>query len=278
MRFLRPFWPTVKYWMEVEVHVFGFSIAANVLLSFFPFFLVLVWFCRSIGWDAAEQAVYFGMGDLFGREVEQQLRHGINWIPNRFRHFSYTSLLLLLFTANGIFEPMEVALNRCWGVTKHRSFLMNQVVSMGLIFACGSLALLSIVLSAANIESLRANGESSIAAVISVFFYKMAALPVLMLALLLIYWKLPNTEVGWRRMVPVAMAVGLILEAFKYLMKAIWPWFLTKLQVEYGPFYWAVIIVLVSFLASMIVLAGAEWASRGARPAAGISSTPESPR
>ena len=63
MRFLRPFWPTLKYWMEVEVHVFGFSIAANVLLSFFPFLLVLVWFCRSIGWDSAEQAVYFAMSE-----------------------------------------------------------------------------------------------------------------------------------------------------------------------------------------------------------------------
>ena len=27
-------------------------------------------------------------------------------------------MLLLLFTANGIFEPLEVALNRVWGITK----------------------------------------------------------------------------------------------------------------------------------------------------------------
>ena len=160
MRFLRPFWPTLKYWMEVEVHVFGFSIAANVLLSFFPFLLVLVWFCRSIGWDSAEQAVYFAMSDLFGKEVEAQIRSGINWIPNRFQHFSYTSLLLLLFTANGIFEPMEVALNKCWGVKKHRSFFMNQLVSMGLIFACGTLALVSIVLGALNYDFLKAADPS----------------------------------------------------------------------------------------------------------------------
>ena len=92
----------------------------------------------------------------------------------------------------------------------------------------------------------------------------MAAMPVLMLALFLIYWILPNTKVAWRRVVPIAIVVGFVLEAFKYLMKWIWPAFLRKVQFEYGPFYWAVIIVLVSFLASMIVLAGAEWASRGA--------------
>lgn len=267
MRLLRSLWPTLKYWMEVEVHVFGFSIAANVLLSFFPFMLVLVWFCRSIGWDSAEQAVYFAMSDLFGKEVEAQIRHGINWIPNRFQHFSYMSLFLLMFTANGIFEPMEVALNKCWGVKKHRSFLMNQVVSMGLIFACGSLALLSIVLGALNRDFIKATDSSifgTAASWTSIVFFKMAAMPVLMLALFLIYWILPNTKVAWQRVVPIAIVVGLVLEAFKYLMKWIWPTFLRKLQVEYGPFYWSVIIVLVSFLASMIVLAGAEWASRGA--------------
>jgi len=252
--------------MEVEVHVFGFSIAANVLLSFFPFLLVLVWFARSIGWHSAEEAVFFAMGDLFGQEVETLIRKGIDWIPNRFQRFSYTSLLLLLFTANGIFEPMEVALNKCWGVRKHRSFLKNQLVSMGLIFACGSLALLSIVLSALNYEFLRVADSSMIGKSVtwtSIFFLKMAAMPVLMLALFLIYWILPNTKVAWQRVVPIAIVVGFVLEAFKYLMKWIWPWFLRKIQAEYGPFYWAVIVVLVSFFASMIVLAGAEWAARG---------------
>jgi uncharacterized BrkB/YihY/UPF0761 family membrane protein len=257
----------LKYWVEVEVHVFGFSIAANVLLSFFPFLLVLVWFCRSIGWDSAEQAVYFAMSDLFGKEVEDLIRGGINWIPRRFERFSYTSLLLLLFTANGIFEPMEVALNKCWGVKKNRSFFMNQLVSMGLIFACGSLALLSIVLGALNYDFLKTADASVLgksARWVSILVFRMTAMPVLMLALFLIYWILPNTKVAWQRVVPIAIVVGIVLEAFKYLMKWIWPWFLRKVQIEYGPFYWAVIIVLVSFLASMIVLAGAEWAARGA--------------
>jgi membrane protein len=264
---LRKILPTLRYWMEVEVHVFGFSIAANVLLSFFPFLLVLIWFCRAIGWDGAEQAVYFAMGDVFGPEVEKLIRGGINWIPNRFRYFSFTSLFLLLFTANGIFEPLEVALNKCWGVRKNRSYFKNQLISMGLIFACGSLALLSIFLSALNTEFLKnyqGGGLLDAFSWIEIFFFKLVAMPVLMTALFLIYWLLPNTKVNWKRVVPIAISVGIILEAFKYLMKAIWPWFLRKLQIEYGPFYWSVIIVLISFFASMIVLAGAEWAAREA--------------
>jgi membrane protein len=44
------------------------------------------------------------------------------------------SMFLLLLTANGIFEPLEVALNRAWGVAKNRSHFKNQLISLGLIF------------------------------------------------------------------------------------------------------------------------------------------------
>ena len=55
-----------------------------------------------------------------------------------------------MFTANGIFEPLEVALNRVWGIPENRSFVRNQLVSLALIFACGGLALASLMLTALN--------------------------------------------------------------------------------------------------------------------------------
>ena len=257
---MRKLIPTVKYLFEVEVHVYAFSIAANVLLSFFPFLLVLIWFARLAGWNTAEQSVYFAMSDLFGPEVEKQIRGGINWIPNRFSHFSYTSVLLLLFTANGIFEPLEVALNRAWGITENRSFFKNQLISMGLIFACGSLAILSIVLSALSRDYAQTAGP--VLGIMAPFYDKFLSITLTMASLFVIYWVLPNRKIPVARVVPTAITVGLALEALKYILHLIWPWFLRKLQVEYGPFYWAVIIVFVSFLASMIILAGAEWSGR----------------
>ena len=38
--------PTLRYWMKTEVHVYAFSVAANVLLSFFPFLIVSVSLAR----------------------------------------------------------------------------------------------------------------------------------------------------------------------------------------------------------------------------------------
>ena len=59
-------------------------------------------------------------------------------------------MMLLLFTANGIFEPLEVALNRAWGEVKNRSYLKNQLVALGMIFLCGALALASLMLTAST--------------------------------------------------------------------------------------------------------------------------------
>jgi len=83
--------------------------------------------------------------------------------------------------------------------------------------------------------------------------------------LLLIYWKLPNRRVSWREAAPAALVVGLALQAMQYLNLLTWPLWRAKLRREYGPFYYSVSIILWSFLAAMVILAGAEWAARRAR-------------
>ena len=40
--------PTLHYLAKTEVHTFAFSVAANAILSFFPFVLVLMWLVRSV--------------------------------------------------------------------------------------------------------------------------------------------------------------------------------------------------------------------------------------
>lgn len=261
----RLFGPTVRYWMEVEVHVYGFSIAANVLLSFFPFLIVMVSLCRYVlHWNAAEQAIYLALSDLFpdamGEYVVRNLK-AIFWTRGPFQ---LASVFLLFFTANGVFEPLEVALNRALGVAKHRSFLMNQVVSLGLIFACGALVMLSFILTAANQQFLvRLLGvQSTVGTFLASAFFKIAALPISILVLFIIYWLLPNTKIPPVQVVPISIFVGILLEGLKYLIFLVWPWLNHKLTNEYGPFKYSVMIVLFSFLASMIVLAGAEWVGR----------------
>jgi len=85
--------------------------------------------------------------------------------------------------------------------------------------------------------------------------------------LFLIYWLLPNCKVDPVQVAPVAIWVGLALELLKYLNILIRPWMVEKLDREYRMFQYSVTILLGSFVASLIVLAGAEFAARRGRVA-----------
>lgn len=258
--------------METEVHVYAFSMAANVLLSLFPFFIVMVSVCRYVlHWKAAEDAIYLALRDLFPGVVGQFIPYNLARVLNRDGAPQITSLFLLMFTANGVFEPLEVALNKAWGITKNRSFFRNQLVSMGLILVCGGLAFLSFLLTALNLQILRTVGiPDSIGAWMGLAVSKVVAIPLSILALFLVYWRLPNGKVPALGLIPVAVSVGLTLESLKYVSMLVAPALSRKLDREYGPFEYAVTIILWSFIASMIVLAGAEYAARSARERQGL--------
>lgn len=256
-RLVRAVAPTLRYWMQTEVHVFAFSIAANVLLSFFPFLIV----CVSLGTlvfneDTVKRVMDLAVGDFFPSAMGTFMH---NNLP-RAQSVEFLSIFILLFSANGIFEPLEVALNHIWGIRKNRSFLRNQLVSLVLIFLCGTLALLSLALAAVRQSSLTGY---AIERWISIAFFKSAAVPVTVLVLFLIYRYLPNGRPPVHRVLPAAIGVGVLLEVLKSINMLIWPTFDAKLQREYGVFRYSATLIFLSFLTSMLVLGGAEWAARG---------------
>jgi uncharacterized BrkB/YihY/UPF0761 family membrane protein len=255
--------PTATYLMQTEAHVYALAVAASTLLAFYPFLIVMLSFARDIlhsqpVWDA----IYLAIGDFFAGEPGAFFVR--NLLPYMVPKLHLTSMLLLLFTANGIFEPLEVALNRAWGVHVNRSYLKNQLISLGLIFACGGLAMLSLVLTGLNGGWIAgALGQhQKLAQWTAQLVFKLAAVPISMFALFLIYWILPNRVVEPSRVAPVSIVVGLALEGLKYINLMIWPLLSAKLKNEYGIFQHSVTILLWSFVAAMIVLAGAHWTAR----------------
>ncbi len=275
---------TSRYWMQTEVHVYAFSVAANVLLSFFPFLIVSLSMARLVFPEyAVIGAINLALRDYFPDALQQFLLRNLP----RQGPMPAISILLLLFTANGVFEPLEVALNRIWGIHKNRSFVRNQIVSLGLIFVCGALALASLMLTALNQQSFNGSAASLPAwlhsrigggiAVFSLLIFKLAALPLVVLILFLVYRYLPNGRPPLARIVPAAIGVGVMLEVLKYINALAWPAFQQKLAREYGVFQYSASLILLSFLASMLVLAGAEWAARGHRLDA-VAEVTEAPR
>ena len=153
---------TVKYLLRTEVHTFAFSVAANAILSFFPFVLLLMTIIRRVFHSPV-------MYDVVVQLLRDSLPAGqdfvirnLNALVEARNRAQVASLIILLFTSTGIFMPLEVALNRIWGFPSNRSYFGNQLISLGLAFTCGVLALLSVALTAGNIglleSSLRSHG------------------------------------------------------------------------------------------------------------------------
>ena len=258
-------WRTTAIFLaQTEVHVFALSIAASVLLSFYPFLFVLAGLSRSmLSASRTADLIALVTSDFFGQElgsfISRNLLNGSN-VP---RHVTITSAVVLLFTANGVFEPLEVALNRVWGIAENRSYVKNQVLSFGLILLCGAMVMASILLTARNQDYVRQTFHlTQLPPWLTFVSFKVAAVPILVGVLFLVYWILPNRRLPAWPLVRVAVFVGLMLEALKYAFLLLSPWLMAKLSREYGVFQHSVALVLVTFVAAMVVLAGAEWSAR----------------
>lgn len=274
---LDKFRPTLQYWLQTEVHVYALATAASVMLSFFPFLIVMASLCRYVlEWPAGAAAVYAALNEYFPGEMGDFIVNNLRVVVQERGAMQVVSLVLLLFTANGIFVPLEVALNRVWGVAENRSYWRNQGISMVLIFVCGTLALAATIMTGMNPRTFRSlfGQTSPLVEEAGVVAMKLLAIPLTPLLLLLVYWRLPNRRIQVRQVARAALTVGLILQAMQYLNLLTWPLWRGKVRHEYGPFYYSVSIILWSFLGSMVLLAGAEWAARAERErAAGQAGT-----
>jgi uncharacterized BrkB/YihY/UPF0761 family membrane protein len=256
--------PTVSYLFSLESHVYSFAIAANVLLSFFPFLvLVLTLLQHGLQMRGAAEVVYLAVRDFLPEDpgLEEFVIAHLKLAVQSRGQAAVVSALMLVFSSNGIFVPLEVALNRLFGFTADRPYWKNQIISLGLAVACGALALLAAlsVLKAADVLQV-VSGAALLPRTARFLALKLVGIPFSALPLFLVYWALPNGRVPARRALGFAVVVGLLLELGKDLYVLIWP-YLGFRQV-YGPFFISITLLMLGYAAAMVVLAGAELMAR----------------
>jgi len=97
---------------------------------------------------------------------------------------------------------------------------------------------------------------------LNLLMFKLAAIPISILALFLIYWLLPNRKIVPARVAPAAIYVGLILEALKYVNLAVAPFLQAKLEREYASSATRSRSCCGASSPPWWFLAGAEWTAR----------------
>jgi membrane protein len=249
---------TVKYLLRTEVHTFAFSVAANAILSFFPFVVLLMTLIRRVFHSRVMSDVVVELLRDYLPAGQEFVIRNLNAMVNSRHSVQVVSLVILLVTSSGVFMPLEVALNRIWQFQNNRSYFGNQLISLGLAFGSGVLALLSVAMTAGNVALLefllRGHGSGFIR-LVGFVVMKLFAIAASITIFFLIYWLLPNGKVPARAVVSTAVIIGLLSEALKYGYILALPWL--NFAEVYGPFALSVSLMFWAFLSGLLLLAGA---------------------
>jgi membrane protein/epoxyqueuosine reductase len=256
-------WSLARYMAQTEVHTYAFSVAANTILSLFPFIVMMFTIARVVFHSHAMENAIADMIRYFLPTGQEFVTKNMEIVAHARSGVQLASVVMLLISSTGVFLPLEVALNRVWGVTRNRSYLMNQLVSLGLAAGIGTIALLSIAVTAAQRSILRIlffghinNGGFVF---VSHWLLQISAAVASVILFFLIYWILPNRKLPVRAVLPTAVVVGLSWEVAKMLYIGALPWM--DLHSVYGPFSVSVSLMLWAFVTGLLLLAGAHYSA-----------------
>lgn len=251
--------PSIRYIFETEVHAYAFSIAANAYLSFFPFTLILLAICRRwLHWESAYHMV-LQLLQVHLPSGSESVIHNLVIVAQGRPRLQFVSVFMLLFTSSGVFLPLEIALNKVWGFQHNRSFLKNQGVSLILALIMGILAL-SFVLAITPVQSaitflIGWIPPKALLTFVSSVVLEIASVPLVAATYFMIYYILPNGKVPVARVLPAAIATGILSEIGKVIYSLTLPMF--RFRDVYGPFALSVTLLFWAYVGSLILLFGA---------------------
>ena len=256
----------LDYLLDSEVHTYAFSVAANAILSFIPFCVLLYTLAFKIFHSSAMIGVIDAMVNYFlpTHTVDP------NWVARNILFAAIKSsaggiqalsIVMILISCTGIFLPLEVALNQAWGVTKSRNYLMNQMVAFGLAMLMLALGMASIFL---NMEMQKILGfvffhhtDNFVYQGLSYLWLSISTGAASILFFFSIYWTLPNRKVPWRPVLRTAILTGFMWLAARVIFVAVLPHL--NLGDLYGPFYVSVGLLLWAYISGLILFAGAQF-------------------
>ncbi len=266
----------IAYLLDSEVHTFAFSVAANAILSFIPFVILLYTLALRVFHSPPKGPMVVVVNDMVNYFLPS-VTNKQNWLADSLdaaaaassRHgVQALSLVMILISCTGIFLPLEVALNQAWGVVKSRNYLYNQTIAFGLALLMVGLGVASMVV---NVSVDKVLSAALVHDASNWFFkvlnYSYGALSYLWLALstgaasivffFSVYYLLPNRKVPWRPVLRTSIITGLIWLISRFIFVSILPHL--DLKALYGPFYVSVGLLFWAYISGLILFAGAQF-------------------
>jgi membrane protein len=260
-------WPDIvalgRYLGQTEVHTYAFSVAANAILSIFPFIVMMFTVARDIFHSTAMVDSISGMlHDLLPSNQDFVVRNMALLVHPR-STVQVASVAMLLISSTGVFLPLEVALNQVWGVAKNRSYVMNQIVSLGLALAVGLMAMLAVAIATAQTRILTflfiGHTDNAVFGFVNHLFLQIAVAFLSVGMFFVVYWILPHRRLPVGAVLPTAIVIGLAWDFGRLVYILVLPHM--DLHSVYGPFEVSVSLMIWAFLTGLLLLSGAQYSA-----------------
>jgi membrane protein len=187
------------------------------------------------------------------------------------------SLLILLWSASGMFTNLAYNINLAWPLATRRNFLQNRLVGLWMIVGLIGLIILSLILSwlTARLPFLRLNQTSPSDLLLLRIISALGSWLMIFLVFLTLYHWIPTLRVRWRATLWGALLASL---AWK-LVTTGFSWYLGssfgQYQLVYGSLGAIVAFLFLIYIISLITLFGAHlsaaiesWESEQVQPVA----------
>ncbi len=263
----RGWWPVLlalaRYLSQTEVHTYAFSVAANTILSIFPFIVLLFTFAQQVFHSEAMVKEIGGiLRDILPSNQDFVVRN-MSLLVHPRGSVQVVSVIMLLISSTGVFLPLEVALNQVWGVTKNRNYVMNQLVSLGIAALIGLLALIAVGVATAQTHILGflffGHTQNAVYSFFHEAFLEIVVACLSVAVFFMVYWILPHRRLPVRAVLPTAIITGLLWDVGRLLYILILPHM--DLNSVYGPFQVSVSLMIWAFLTGLLLLAGAQYSA-----------------
>ncbi len=217
--FFRKMWPAIYDLTTTETYVNASAIAFNIMLSFFSFVVLVGSFLINImQWQRGYETLYRLLRSLVPRESG-----ALFWSLDRVTQgpggkATLISFGLLIFSSSGIFQPIEMALNRAWGF-KERGIIKQYIVYLLLVLICGLIILCPVALgSVYDLMLEMAFGDSPLRDTLFRIVGPVISLPFIVVIFFIIYYVVPHgkVHVGQVFFTSTAMAVLWLIGTFAF--------------------------------------------------------------
>jgi membrane protein len=269
--FFKKMWPALYDLTTTETYVNASAIAFNVLLSFFSFVVLIGSFLNNVlNWKRGYDTSFRLMRSMVPQESGELFRSLDLVTRTTGSKVTLLSFGMLIFSASGVFQPLEAALNRAWGF-KERNVIKQYAIYVLLVVVCGVIMLAPVALGALYdlvLDNVFGVFGMSISEVWRKYiFYVITppiSLPFIALLFFVIYYFIPNGKVQASQAMFTAIATALLWMIAMFVFWLALP--LLDFKGSYKELAALMSLVTWVFISSFILILGANLSAHKVLP------------